>query len=103
MWRRWHPRGAVEVLVGDIGDNAGVRDSVRLLRVPVGRGDRHVTPTTYDVVYPDGAQDAETLLVHPVTGRVLIVTKGVFGGKVMAAPRRLSTERDQPADRCRGR
>lgn len=88
------PAGRGQVLVGDIGDNTGVRDSVRLLRVPVGRGDRDVTPTAYDVVYPDGPQDAESLLVHPVTGQVLIVTKGVFGGKVMAAPRRLSGDGD---------
>ena len=72
------------MLVGDIGDNEGVRSSVRLLSVPVGRGERQVAPTAYDVVYADGPQDAETLLVQPRTGRVLIVTKGLLGGRILA-------------------
>ncbi len=84
--------GPGRALVGDIGDNGGVRDSVRLIRVPVGRGDRDVAGTRYDVVYPDGPQNAETLLVHPRTGQVVIITKGVFGGRVMLAPRTLRTD-----------
>ncbi len=79
-----------EVLVGDIGDNLAARDSVRLLRVPAGRGDRAVTPTTYEISYPDGARDAEALLVDPVTRRVLIASKGLMSGVLYRAPEELS-------------
>lgn len=79
-----------EVLVGDIGDNFGGRESVRLLRVPVGRGSRTVTPTTYEISYPGGARDAEALLVHPQTRRVLVASKGLMSGVLYAAPERLS-------------
>lgn len=86
------PAGDGEVWVGDIGDNTASRDSVRVLRVPFGRGDRTVTPASYELVYPDGAHDAETLLAQPRTGQLFIVTKGVFGGTTYAAPRRLSVD-----------
>ncbi len=75
------------VWVGDIGDNDAVRPSVSLYRLPaVSRGDRTVSAQRFDLVYPGGPRDAETLLVQPGTGRVFVVTKGVFGGQVMAAP-----------------
>ena len=76
------------VWVGDIGDNLAVRDSVTVVRVPFGRGDRTVTPTSYELTYPGGASDAETLLVDP-DGRLLVVTKGLFGAQVMIAPKTL--------------
>ncbi|QIK65242.1 hypothetical protein G7072_01825 [Nocardioides sp. HDW12B] len=75
------------VWVGDIGDNDAVRPFVSLYRLPaVTRGDRTVTAQRFDLVHPGGPRDAETLLVQPSTGRVFVVTKGVFGGQVMAAP-----------------
>ncbi len=74
------------VWAGDIGDNQGRRDEVRVLRVTPGvDGDAPAYPLTY----PGGARDAETLLVHPRTGRVLVVSKSVFGGTVYVAPRTL--------------
>ena len=82
------------VWVGDIGDNDRARPVVSLYRLPaVTRGDRTVTAQRFDLVHPDGPRDAETLLVQPSTGRVFVVTKGVFGGQVMAAPRTLRTDR----------
>jgi hypothetical protein len=81
-----------DVLVGDIGDNAAVRDSIEVLRVPFG-ADNAVDPTTYELVYPDGAHDAETLLVHPRTGRAFVVAKE-FIGRLYAAPTEL--DRDGP-------
>jgi hypothetical protein len=83
-----------QVWVADIGDNPGERDSVTVTRVPVGPGDRDVRDevTTYDLVYPDGSADAETLLVEPSTGRLVVVTKGVFGGEVLLAPKRLDPD-----------
>lgn len=85
--------GEATVWVGDIGDNAGRRPDIRLYRVPVGTGDREVAAPAYRLVYPDRPQDAETLLVHPVTGRVYVVSKSLFGGTVYAAPKRLRTDR----------
>lgn len=85
------PAGPDEVWVGDIGDNTASRSSVTVLRVPVGPGDRTVTPPAYTLVYPDGAHDAETLLAAP-DGRLLVVTKDLRGGTVYAAPRRLSPQ-----------
>jgi hypothetical protein len=87
------PAGPDHVWVGDIGDNRHVRDTVSVLRVPVGRGDVTATPETYELVYPDGSRDAEALLSHPLTGRLLVVTKGVFSGTVYAAPQRLRADR----------
>lgn len=80
------PAGPGRVWVADIGDNTGSRDSIQVTRVPVGDGDRTVDEETLDLVYPDGARDAEALLVDPTTGRIHVVTKGVFAGEVYAAP-----------------
>ncbi len=80
-----------EVLVGDIGDNLGARSSVRLLRVAMATDDQTVTPQTYDLTYPEGPRDAETLMVHPRTQQVFVVSKAIFGGTLFAAPKRLST------------
>ncbi|MEJ7794902.1 MAG: hypothetical protein WKF50_05065 [Nocardioides sp.] len=77
------------VWVGDIGDNSAGRDTVTVTRVPVGRGDQTVEATAYELGYPGGASDAEALLAHPETGRLYVVTKGVFGAVVHAAPTEL--------------
>lgn len=87
------PAGDGSVWVGDIGDNQAVRDSVEVLKVPVLRGDRDVEPERYELVYPDGPTDAETLLAEPGTGRLVVVGKGLLGGVVYRAPARLDPER----------
>ncbi len=86
------PAGPGHVWVGDIGDNRRLRSSVEVLRVPVGRGEIAARPETYELVYPDGARDAEALLSHPLTGQLFVVTKGVFAGTVYAAPMRLRSD-----------
>lgn len=85
------PAGRGRVWVADIGDNAAQRPDIAVYRVPVGRGDRTVEARRHTLVYPDRPQDAEALLVHPVTGRLYVVTKGLLGGTLYAAPRRLRT------------
>ncbi|GAW51247.1 MULTISPECIES: hypothetical protein [unclassified Nocardioides] len=85
------PAGSGSVWVGDIGDNGGSRDSVDVLKVPVGREDQHVDPERYELVYPGGGRDAETLMANPRTGQLFVVSKNLFGGTVYAAPRHLST------------
>ena len=87
------PAGDGDVWVGDIGDNLRRRDEVAVLRVPVARGERSVVPRSYRLRHPDGPRDAETLLSHPLTGRLYLVTKGVFSGEVLEAPLPLSAER----------
>lgn len=82
-----------EVWVGDIGDNRAWRGSIRVTRVPVGRGERSSDGPVYDLTYPDGKHDAETLLAGP-DGRLYVVTKGILGGCVYAAPRTLSADHD---------
>jgi hypothetical protein len=87
------PAGPGEVWVGDIGDNLEQRSSIRVTRIPVGRGDRAASGTSYDLVLPGGAHDAETLLSHPTTGRLYVATKDIFGAAFFAAPVKLSTDR----------
>lgn len=86
------------VWVGDIGDNREAREFVSVYAVP-GRsvslsGDATVTAPRFDLVYPDGPHDAEALLSNPRTGRLYVVSKGLFRGQVYAAPLRLRA--DQP-------
>lgn len=89
------PAGDGNVWVGDIGDNPGTRSSITVARVPVGRGDLAAADApTYDLVHPDGPTDAETLLVEPRTGRLVVVTKSIFGGTVLEAPEQLEPDAD---------
>jgi hypothetical protein len=88
------PAADGEVWAGDIGDNPAERAEISVSRVPVGPGDRDADVLTYPLTYPDGPHDAEALLAHPVTGRLYIVSKVVFGGKVYEAPERLAAGSD---------
>ncbi|MCM3517317.1 hypothetical protein M3673_18900, partial [Nocardioides sp. P86] len=81
-----------EVWVGDIGDNPGERTSGSVTRVAVGRGALGAAGTPYELVYPDGGQDAETLLVEPRSGRLLVASTAFLGGTLYRAPARLSPD-----------
>jgi hypothetical protein len=62
--------------VADIGDNSGERSFVRVYRFMNPRANGlTVAYRAYDFSYPDGAHNAETLLVNE-SGRLFIVTKG---------------------------
>lgn len=81
------------VWVGDIGDNPWSRVSVSVYEIPeIQRGEITVEAQRYDLVYEDGPRDAEALLIHPETGQLYVVSKGLLSGQVYAAPPRLSTE-----------
>ncbi|HVV70307.1 MAG TPA: immunoglobulin domain-containing protein, partial [Verrucomicrobiae bacterium] len=80
--------GQPYLYVGDIGGNvnaAGVRSSVTIVRVPEPEVDLawasapHATAfageESFQLSYPDGNYDAESLLVDPVSGDVLVATK----------------------------
>ena len=81
------------VWVGDIGDNDEARESISVTRVPVGRGDRTVDEDSYELVYPHGPDNAESLLTNPVTGRLYVATKDLFGGELFEAPKHLASEK----------
>lgn len=75
--------------LGDIGDNEAVRPHVTVyrLREPQLPEDRPVdlTVKASDITaihyrYEDGARDAETLMVHPTTGRLYVVDKSRTDG-----------------------
>ena len=76
--------------IGDIGDNGEQRSDIVVYRVPeptITDADTSSTKTKPQMTehaevirlrYPDGKHDAETLMVHPVTGSLFIVTKVAF-------------------------
>lgn len=73
--------------MGDIGDNAKLRPWVSIYRIPEPNaadamgGELTVKGVeTFNLIYPDGPHDAETLLVDPVTGELVIVIKGDKSG-----------------------
>lgn len=72
--------------VGDIGDNSSVRETLSLYRLDNPELDGTVDSTRYEVRYPDGAHNAETLMVHPGTGDIVIATKSVFGAFYRIGP-----------------
>jgi hypothetical protein len=86
-------QGRSSLWIGDIGDNSAARDDgVLVHRIPEpepNQQDEAATapPTSFRLRYPNGPRDAETLLVHPDTGRLYVVTKPFAGAaEVFAAP-----------------
>jgi hypothetical protein len=81
------PSGPV-LYAADIGDNLSKRDSISIYRVPepasaVGGGNT-APAQRLELHYPDGAHDAETLLVDPKRGTLIVVTKAIAGGAAYA-------------------
>lgn len=79
--------GKSYLYIGDIGDNGEKRESIIVYRVaePVVKLE-DVTATKANplqtekaeairLLYPDGKHNAETLLVHPTTGDIYVITK----------------------------
>ncbi|GAB2881146.1 hypothetical protein GCM10027074_56800 [Streptomyces deserti] len=82
-----------QIYVGDIGDNLGGSwPYVWVYRLPEPKQlrDQTVRATQYVVKYSDGPRDAESLVVHPKTGRVHIIDKNEDGGHLYEGPARLS-------------
>jgi hypothetical protein len=81
------PDGGEQYLYfADIGDNASIRPSVtvyRGLEPTFGALNSTLTIDPHEALvlrYPDGAHDAETLLLDPVSADVYVVTKDISGG-----------------------
>ncbi|HEX8500381.1 MAG TPA: hypothetical protein VF659_07320 [Pyrinomonadaceae bacterium] len=93
-------RGASYLYAGDIGDNGREREFVVVYRFPEpavgpyaagadGAQPRATAPAeAIRLKYPDGARNAEALLVHPRTGDLYVVTKAADSAGVykLAAP-----------------
>ncbi|MEU6575554.1 WD40 repeat domain-containing protein [Streptomyces sp. NPDC046805] len=83
-----------QIYVGDIGDNLGGKwPYVWIYRLPEPKvlKDQTIRATQYVVKYSDGARNAESLLVHPRTGRVYIIDKKEEGGHLYEGPAELSS------------
>ncbi|MER6953177.1 WD40 repeat domain-containing protein [Streptomyces sp. NPDC000618] len=83
-----------QLWVGDIGDNDGVTwPYVWIYQLPEPKElkDQSVRAKQYVVKYSDGTRDAESLIVHPKTGRVYIIDKHEDGGHLYEGPAKLST------------
>lgn len=85
------PDGKCFLILGDVGDNDETRSDVQLYRVPeptasaeTASSDSAAPLRTERVeimrfTYPDGSNDAGTVLVHPWTGDIYVVTKEKSG------------------------
>jgi hypothetical protein len=79
--------GKSYLYIGDIGDNSEARAEIIVYRIPepvITAADATSTkkkpqltgpPEIFRLRYPDGKHNAETLLVHPQTGKLYVVTK----------------------------
>lgn len=81
------------IFVGDIGDNlGGTWPHVWIYELPEPQElkDQTIKATQYVVKYADGARDAESMVVHPKTGRVYLIDKNEDGGHLYEGPAKLS-------------
>lgn len=78
--------------LADVGDNGRRRDTVALTRLDVTDG----TGELHRLTYPDGAHDAEALLIEP-GGRPVVVTKEWFGTAGIYVPADGATLDDLPS------
>lgn len=75
------PQPGDYLYLADIGDNRGARESVQIHRIaePSPTDTRADGGDMLTITYPDGPTEAETLLVDPVSGEMLIVGKALSG------------------------
>ena len=77
--------GTPVLWLADIGDNGADRSSVVVYEVaepgPSAAGGAVPIRSKWTLTYPDGARDAETLLVDPETGRPVVVSKDRAAGR----------------------
>lgn len=72
------PGGKSYVYVAEIGDNLGVHQNVMIFRFPEPEkvsAEITLTPEILAFTYPDGAMDAESMFVDPVSGDLFVVSK----------------------------
>lgn len=94
----WGPgpkRDTNYLYIGDIGDNNERRSEVVIYRVPepvihapdaASKKSKPIATEASEAIrlrYPDGKHDSETLLVHPTTGTIYLVTKIPFANPIV--------------------
>lgn len=81
-------QGAPTLFIGDIGDNLFIRASIQVYQIPEpeinapGQPVEEIetaAPQIWRANYPDGRHNAESLLLHPQTRRLYILTKSDDG------------------------
>jgi hypothetical protein len=87
--------GKSYLYIGDIGDNSEARREIVVYRVPeptispetvnTSKSKPNITESAEPIRlrYPDGKHDAETVLIHPQTGTLFIVTKVLLDNPVV--------------------
>jgi hypothetical protein len=69
--------------LGDVGDNLRMRSQYVIYRVPeparLTPGDHNVVGEPLPFSYPDGSHNCETVLAHPTSGELFVVTKVTQG------------------------
>ena len=82
--------GSSWLLVGDIGDNGGIRDHLTLYVVPEPEpADGEVAPAwTVRYTYPDGPHDAEAVAVDGEAGHIYVLTKRTEPAELHTLPLR---------------
>ena len=85
--------GLPVLYLGDIGDNSATRTEIDVYQVPEPRGPSANVPwVRYRFRYPDGAHNAEALMVDPHSHRIYIASKAAIGqGELYQAPATPST------------
>src|SRR4051794_40528468 len=83
--------------LGDIGDNNAARANIKVYQIPEPAvyGWQYTNPVTSGMkgarsitfTYPDGAHNAESLFVDPITGDLFIVTKTTTTSRIYTAPK----------------
>jgi hypothetical protein len=85
------PSGKCFLIIGDIGDNAEDRPELEIYRIPepaistetprsnLANPLRTEPAQSMKYTYPNGSNNAETILVHPQTGDIYVVTKKKSG------------------------
>ena len=80
--------GAPALFIGDIGDNLFIRPTIQVYQIPepeINAPGKPVAetetaaPKIWRAYYPEGSRNAESLLVHPQTNRLYILTKSADG------------------------
>ncbi|MCP5558746.1 MAG: hypothetical protein H7A55_13445 [Verrucomicrobiaceae bacterium] len=79
--------GKPALYVADIGDNLRKRPVVQIYEIPEPEFEakESASAKVWAGIYPDGAHNAECLLVDPVSGALTILTKSEDGGSVLYA------------------
>jgi len=90
-------KGKEYIYLADIGDNAARRSEIRIFRMEEPDADSGVEKTVssqmFTLTYPNGAQDAETIMIDPIERLLYIVSKRQDSVIVYTAPLNLNDKK----------